>query len=269
MTAFERLARRVRHDLKPRLLTVRQTGQLTATLHRVVLEGADLEGFVSLGFDDHVKLVLPAPGAARPVLPRPGEGLPAIAGQALRDYTPRRHDAAAGTLAIDFVMHGDGPAASWAAAARPGDALGVLGPRGSFVVPAELDWHLLAGDEAALPAIARRLEELPAGTRAFVAVEVAELAAELPLPSRAQVELRWLHRHGRAPGDAAAQLAAVAGFDLPPGAGYAWAAAEAGVARALRHHLVAVRGLPPAQVKAAAYWTRDRAGSGGVVEAAA
>jgi len=83
------------------------------------------------------------------------------------------------------------------------------------------------------------------------------------------VDLRWLHRHDGGAGNPAALLAAVAGFDLPPGEGYAWVAAEAGVARALRRHLAGERGLPPAQVKAAAYWTRGRAGSGGVAEAVA
>ena len=71
----------------------------------------------------------------------------------MRDYTPRRHDAEAGTLEIDFALHEAGPATQWAEQAKVGDLLGVGGPRGSFIVPTDFDWHLLIGDDTALPAI--------------------------------------------------------------------------------------------------------------------
>src|ERR1700734_1739633 len=88
-----------------------------------------------------------------------------------RDFTPRRYAPAAGTLEIDFAIHDAGPATRWAAQAKPGDTLALGGPRGSFVIPSAYDWHLLAGDETALPAISRRLAELPAGARTVVVVE--------------------------------------------------------------------------------------------------
>jgi NADPH-dependent ferric siderophore reductase len=161
-------------------------------------------------------------------------------------------------LAIDFVLHGDGPATSWAAQARPGDFLGVGGPRGSFIVPDDFDWYLLAGDETALPAIGRRLEELPPGARTVVVVEVADAGEEQRFDARSRLDVQWLHR-----GDAAASEKsgsqsllhdAVAGLSFPPGDGYAWVAAEAATAKALRRHLVDERGLRKDRVKAAAYW---------------
>jgi len=259
-TTTERVARRVRHETRRRLLQVRDVSRVTPKMLRIVVEGDELEGFVSAAHDDHVKLFFPQPGQEKPVLPTPSpNGLVYPEGAlkpAARDYTPRRYDAVAKTLAIDFVLHGDGPAAAWAAQARPGQFLGVGGPRGSFIVPDDFDWYLLAGDETALPAIGRRLEELPAGTRALIVVEVADAGEEQHFDTRARFETHWLHRDGGAPGDRSLLPAAIAGLKLPPGDGYAWVAAEAATAKALRRHLVEERGLKKDRVKAAAYWKR-------------
>jgi len=258
--AAERTVRRVRHETKRRLLQVRDVSRLTPKMVRIVLAGDELAGFVSAAHDDHVKLFFPPPGTEQPVLPAQGPNGPVYPEGAVRpaarDYTPRRYDAAAGTLAIDFVLHGDGPATSWAAHARPGHFLGVGGPRGSFIVPDDFDWYLLAGDETALPAIARRLEELPAGTRAIAVIEVADAAEERPLASRARLDTSWLHRDGAPPGETSLLLDAVAALALPPGEGYAWVAAEAATAKSLRAHLVEARSLRKDRVKAAAYWKR-------------
>src|SRR6266568_4230449 len=78
-----------------------------------------------------------------------GSGAPVM-----RDYTPRRFDAVQRELDIEFALHGDGPAATWAAQAAPGQRVMIGGPRGSFIVPTDFDWHLLIGDETALPAVA-------------------------------------------------------------------------------------------------------------------
>ncbi len=259
----ERIARRVRHETKLRLLQVRDVSPITAKMVRITVGGAELEGFVSAAHDDHVKLFFPQPGQEKPVLPTPSpngpvypEGAPR---PAARDYTPRRYDAAANTLAIDFVLHGDGPAAAWAAQARPGQFLGVGGPRGSFIVPDDFDWYLLAGDETALPAIGRRLEELPAGTRVLVVAEVEDAGEEQRFATRARLDTLWLHRGAAAPGEKSLLQKAIADLALPPGEGYAWVAAEAATAKALRRHLVDERGLNKDRVKAAAYWKRGAA----------
>jgi NADPH-dependent ferric siderophore reductase len=253
-----RVGRRVRHETKTRLLQVRDVSHLTPKMVRVVVGGDALSGFVSASYDDHVKLFFPHPGEEKPVLPTPSpngpvypEGLPR---PAARDYTPRRYDAAANTLTLDFVLHDAGPATAWAAQARPGHFLGVGGPRGSFVIPDDFDWYLFAGDETALPAIGRRLEELPASTRVLVIAEVADKEEEQRFVSRAPVEVKWLHRNGAEAGSLLHD--AIAGLRIPLGEGYAWVAAEAATAKALRQHLVEERGLDKERVKAAAYWKR-------------
>src|SRR5262245_11770401 len=152
-----RAPRRVRHEPRRRELEVERVEKISAHMIGVTL-GGDLAGFTSLGFDDHVKLFFPA-GAA---------GADGTVETASRDYTPRRYDPAANTLDIEFVLHDAGPATRWARQVQPRQTLQIGGPRGSFIIPTNFDWHLLIGDDTALPAIPRRLAELPAGSAAVV-----------------------------------------------------------------------------------------------------
>ena len=253
---------RVRHDLRFRTLTVAAVQDLTPSLRRVVLEGPELDGFVSLGFDDHVKIfpaaegeaaVLPTLGPDGPIFPEPGP--------AMRDYTPRAFDPTTNRLTLDFVTGHGGPATEWAMAARPGATLGVGGPRGSFVVPTDYADHVLIGDETALPAIARRLEELPPQARAHAVIEVGTFADRIALDSPARATVTWAMRDGAPRGESQALLkaaeTALAGVD--PTDAYVWIAAEATAAKALRARALDL-GFSPKAMKAAGYWRLDTAG---------
>ncbi|MDJ0387596.1 siderophore-interacting protein [Roseomonas sp. E05] len=254
-TETDRTPQRVRHTVRLRPLEVLRAERLTPRMLRVTLGGAALEGFTSLGFDDHVKLFFPRPGDALPVAGAEGVSFPESAPRPpARDYTPRRYDAQAGTLAIDFALHEAGPATAWAEQAAPGQTLLVGGPRGSLVIPTAFDWHLLVGDETALPAIGRRLEELPAGSRAVVVAEVEGPEEEQTFQSAASVSVSWVHRRGAAPGRLDGLSAALAAAAFPPGAFYAWVAAESQVAKVLRRQLIAEKGAEPRWLKAAGYW---------------
>jgi len=230
---------RVRHDIKRRTLDVVAVDRIAPKMVRITLGGAALEGFTSLGFDDHVKLFFPVPGS--PDSP------------AMRDYTPRRYDAANHRLEIDFVLHGEGPASTWASQATTGQQLTIGGPRGSLIVPTDFDAYLFVGDETAWPAISRRLEELPDGAQAFVVAEVDSVADELPWTSRADVRVVWVHRDGALAGRGEALNRAVRKVQLPPGDCFMWAAGESTVMRQLRPLFVA-RGAPKEWIKAAGYW---------------
>jgi NADPH-dependent ferric siderophore reductase len=264
-----RAPQRVRHELRLRTLTVRHAERITPHCVRVTLAGDELAGFHSPGFDDHVKLILPDPATGEVPLPRLGGGGapdPQAPRPPMRDYTPRHHDAVAGTLAIDFALHDAGPATAWALQAAPGQRIGVGGPRGSMLVPLAFDGYVLAGDETALPAIARRLAELPRGTPVLALIEVDGPADEQPLPTAAGARIHWVHRAGAAPGDAGPLLAALRAQALPAGDVHAWVACETGVAKALRAHLVNERGVRPQWTKAAGYWRRGSAGAHETVE---
>ncbi|MES2070593.1 MAG: siderophore-interacting protein [Pseudomonadota bacterium] len=248
---------RVRHTLKIRVLTVLRTEPLTPHMLRITLGGADLDGFVSAAHDDHVKLFFPAPGSEQPILPVLGQQGIIATGDATkpiaRNYTPRRYDAARQELDIDFMLHGDGPASLWAAQARPGMTLGIGGPRGSLVVADDFDWYLLVGDQTALPAIARRLEELPPQARALAVIAIADADEKIRLHSNAQTEVIWLDQ-GQAANDVELFLSTLKGLALPDGEGYAWVAAELASAQAIRRYLLQERGLHKNRVHAASYW---------------
>ncbi|MBB5220301.1 NADPH-dependent ferric siderophore reductase [Amaricoccus macauensis] len=239
---------RVRHELKRRTLTVQSVAPVTPGMIRIVLADPSLADFVSAGFDDHVKLFFPN-GADDG-----GGGEPAM-----RDYTPRAFDPEACTLTLDFVLHDGGPATGWAVAARPGDELRIGGPRGSVVVSDSFDWWILVGDETALPAIGRRLEEAPRGARITTIVAVTGPEEEQEIATRADHRAIWVHRPATDATDPAPLLAALAGLDWPEGEGFVWIAAEAGIARALRSHLLDVRQHPRQWHRASGYWLEGSA----------
>ncbi len=227
-----RRVERVRHELKRRHLTVTHVEQLTPHFRRITFTDESLSDFVSASFDDHIKVFVD---------------------DARRDYTPRRFDNAARELVIEFALHGDGPAAEWAAQAAPGHTLEIGGPKGSMIVPLDYDWHLLVGDETAFPAVARRLEQLPAGARAVVILQTADAADRREFESAANVDLTWVATDAQL-------LAAVRALALPAGDGYAWCAGEASCMAALRRELVDVKGHPREAIRAAAYWKRGATG---------
>ncbi len=267
--ATEHLPHRVRHELRFRKLEVRAVRRVTPHLIRVVLGGSELAGFTSPGFDDHAKVFFPDPDTGELRLPAvgpDGPSWPEGRKPTMRDYTPRRHDAAAGTLEIDFAVHDAGPATRWAEKARPGDLLGLGGPRGSFIVPMDFDGYLLAGDDTALPAIARRLAELPAGARVLVLAEVDGPADEIAFDTRAALELKWVHRGGAEPGTGGALLEALRASALPQGDLHAWIACETSIAKALRTHLVDERGANPKWIRASGYWRRGAIATHDTVE---
>ena len=228
--------RRVRHELRRRELRVRQVERCGPGFVAVTLDGPELEGFVSMSFDDHLKLVVPG-----------ADGTPLR-----RDYTPRHFDAARQTLTLELALHGEGPASDWARRVRPGDTAVIAGPRGSMILPDGLDWQLLAGDATALPAIHRRLEELPAGADVQVLVRLDHPDDARRIHSAARLRLQWLH-------DDEAWLAALHDWAPPAGEGFVWAAGEAGLMRRARELLRTRYALPGSAMRVSAYWKRGAA----------
>ena len=243
---------RVMHEIKRRKLEVLRVVELTPRMRRITLGGPELAGFISQGSDDHVKLFFPQTVEEQAALEnlQLSAGLKGNVMPPMRDYTPRRYDLNTFELDIDFVLHGDGPAASWAAQAQPGQYLHIGGPRGSMVVPDIFDSYLLVGDETALPAIARRLEELPANRRALVVIEVENVLEEQLLNSAASVDVIWVHRD--VPGEDL--LSTVEGLKIPAGELYAWVATESALSRKVRRVLLDTHGLNEEFVKAVGYW---------------
>ncbi|MEV0393860.1 siderophore-interacting protein [Polymorphospora rubra] len=239
--------------------TVVHTEWLTPHMIRVVLGGPGLAGFSAGTYSDHyLKLLFPVPGVDYPhpfdmgVIRR---DLPREQWPRTRTYTVRRWDPTAGELTVDFVHHGDeGLAGPWAAAARPGDEVMFLGPGGAYVPGEDADWHLLAGDESALPAIAASVERLPAGAPAKVFIEVSGPDEEQKLSTYGRAEVVWLHRGDRPVG--VALVEAVRALEFPPGTVQAFVHGEAHFVKELRRLLRVERGVPKEQLSISGYWRR-------------
>ncbi|CAM3739234.1 NADPH-dependent ferric-chelate reductase [compost metagenome] len=241
---------RVNHEIKHRRLNVLRVTDLTPRMRRITLGGPELQGFASVGSDDHVKLMFACSAEEQAVLDNldfSRDGLRPT----MREYTPRRIDLAGGEMDIDFVLHGDGPASTWAAQAQVGQVLNIAGPRASLVVPDIFDSYLLIGDETAIPAIARRLEELPAGRKVVAVIEIEDAQEQQPLASAAQVEVIWVQRQQQD------LLEVVKDLPLPSGQLYTWVALEKSLMRKTKRLLIDDKGVKEDLIKAAAYWHLD------------
>ncbi len=238
---------------------VTRVEQLTPHRVRIVVGGAGLAGLDAGAYTDHyVKILFPRPGVAYPEpfdLAVIRETLPRDQQPLVRTYTVRRWRPEVPELWLDFVVHGDeGVAGPWATAARVGDPVRFMGPGGGYTPNPDAGWHLLAGDESALPAIATALERMPAGATVRAFIEVADAAEEQKLESPADAEVTWLHRDGRPVG--AALVAAVRGLTFPPGEVHAFVHGEATFVKDLRALLRVERGLPMTQLSISGYWRR-------------
>ncbi|KZM37054.1 siderophore-interacting protein [Oerskovia enterophila] len=245
------------HPLRPRLLTVAAVERIAARMVRVRLTGEDLADFVTVAPEDHVKLFLPTEPGGTPEMPEVVDDR-WVGGRHLtsRDYTVRFFDREARTLDIDLVLHEHGIAGRWAGRAQVGDLVGVLGPRGSFLVNDVFDWYVFAVDETALPAAARWLERLRADVPVTVFVEVQDEGDVLPLASAASLDVTWLFREDRAPGTTALLADAVRGTDLPAGNGFVWVAGEALSIKPLRRYLKNEVGLGRDNFDVDGYWRK-------------
>lgn len=247
-------------------LIVTSTELVTPTLRRVWFRSDDLSAFAdSVDTDRYVKLVFPKPGVTYPEPldmralrgTMPPEDLPAI-----RTYTALFPDVETGTLAIDFVVHGDeGVAGPWASAAQPGDTLMVNGPGGSYRPDLTADWHLLVGDEAAVPAIGAALAALPSDSVAHVVLLVDSADHEPSLAAPTGATFTVLHRSDGV-GEGALE-AAVRSLPWLPGRVQAFVHGEAQeVMHGVRPYLLKEKALPRGDVSVSGYWRRGRSEEG-------
>jgi NADPH-dependent ferric siderophore reductase len=221
-------------------LVVGHSASVTPKMVRLTLVGEALAGFTSPAPDDHIKVFAGEHSEER------------------RDYTPRRFNPDTNELVVDFAMHDAGPVTQWARNAKVGDPARIGGPRGSVIIPDDFDWWLLIGDETALPAIGRRIEETSVCNVTSI-VAVAGPEEEQTFVTTAAHKSHWVHRSASEADNPAPLLAALKAFVPPPGDGFIWIAAEANVARPLRQHALAEMNHPFPWIKASGYWLKGSA----------
>lgn len=230
--------------------------RLTPSMVRIVLGGDGLEDFTPIPFTDQYVNALFLPEGSPWTVPFDVEEARAGAPEGRpvgRRYTVRAWDPDARLLTIDFVVHGDvGHAGRWANHARTGDLLQLTGPSGGYAPSTTADWHLMVGDESALPAIAASMEVVRPGVpvRAIVAVDGPD--HELPLECPGEAAVQWVHRDGSHQD----LLAAVEALDPLDGEVDVFVHGEAAEVRAVRRHLVGDRGLSRDGRSISPYWRR-------------
>lgn len=262
------------------VMTVLRREQLTLHMVRLYLGGPGFDGFVPAGepanwdTDMYIKLAFDPDGS-----PYRGNDfdrkeirlLPSGEQPVLRTYTVRSIDLGAREIAVDFVVHGDeGIAGPWAARVEPGATIRFLGPGSGYRPRVDAPWHLLAADEAGLPAVAAALEALPVDAVAKVFIEVAGPEDEVALTAPTGADIVWVHRGGAAgevsddkAGDNAPLIDAVRGADWLDGEPHVFIHGEAqAVMHNLRAYVRKERGVGAANASISGYWRRGRTEEG-------
>jgi NADPH-dependent ferric siderophore reductase len=234
-----------------------RTERLTPHMVRVVLGGAGLSRFGAGDFaDQYVKILFAPDGVEYPApwdLEQIRSRFPRDQWPRQRAYTVRGWDPAHLELTLDFVVHGDeGLAGPWAARVQPGELVRFLGPGGAYTPDPAAGWHLLAGDESALPAIAVAMERMPVGAQVYAFVEVDGPEAEQKIATPDGVVPVWLHRGNRPVG--AALVEAVISLEFPSEDVHAFVHGEAGFVKELRRHLRLERAVPRERLSISGYW---------------
>jgi NADPH-dependent ferric siderophore reductase len=247
--------------------------EATSPMVRVVLGGGGFDTFTPSEFtDSYVKLVFVADDVDMARLPQPltldsFADLPAAKQPLVRTLTVRRADPVAREIAIDILVHGEhGTAGPWAAAAEPGQPVYLMGPSGAYSPDPAADWHLLAGDETALPAISVALEALPSNAIGQAFIEIAGPENEIPLTAPDGVAINWIYRGGRADlisedraGDHAPLIEAVKSAAWLPGQVHAFVHGEAqAVMYNIRPYIRKDREVDAKWASISGYWRRGR-----------
>jgi NADPH-dependent ferric siderophore reductase len=253
---------------------VLRTENLTPHIVRVVLGGSGFDTFTPNDYTDaYVKIVFVRDDVDVAALPQPltldsFNELPVEHRPTVRTYTVRNVDTERRELTIDFVVHGEhGVAGPWASAATPGQRAFLMGPSGAYAPDPAADWHLIAGDEAALPAIGAALEALPDNAVGKVFIEVAGPEDEIPLTAPDGVGVNWIYRGGRADlvpedraGDFSPLIVAVKEANWLPGQVQVFIHGEAqAVMHNLRPYIRKDRGVEAKWANSiSGYWRRGR-----------
>ena len=228
---MNKVTTRLRHEVKMRNVSVSRIEILSPNIRAITFKGESLSDFYSPSFEDHVKLIVET---------RDGAAV-------RRDYTPRKYRADTQELTLEIGIHDHGLGSDWARHARLGDAAVIAGPKGSLMIPKDYDWHLLVGDLTALPAIHRRLEELPSESKVIVRLLISEAADQRVIELGPSMELQWFTKPIEL-------IRSVKGLKVPSGIGFAWCAGEAALMSEIKTILVDEKALAPDLMKIGVYW---------------
>jgi NADPH-dependent ferric siderophore reductase len=234
----------------PRRVQVTRVQTLSPLMRRITLRGAELEGFEVNDPASYMKLIFPEPGQTEPDRPLPDGPRP----KSMRTYTPLAVRADVHEVDVDFVLHGDGPASTWAAQAQAGQVLYLMGPGPGYKLALDAPSHFLIGDDSALPAFETILAALPASAQAQLLVEVVDAAEERLLQSAAKVDTRWVARGTDNTQAGSALEAALRKNGAPTADARIYLACEAAAMRGIRRLLIEELGVDRSRIVGRGYW---------------
>lgn len=234
---------RHKFEIKRRVLTISAKEFITPKMIRITATGEDLVDFASMSPDDHLKIMVDI-----------GEDKPEM-----RDYTPRYFDIEKRMLVVDFAVHEAGPATQWAIDAKVGDELRIGGPRGSSQLTETFDWLLLIGDETALPAMGRWVEQSQENETFVTVGIVTDKAEEQTWTTKAKLDAHWAHRPSSEDTSGASAIETLKSLKRPDGKGFIWIAAEAKAARDIKSFVLNEWSHPAQFVKSSGYWVKGMA----------
>ena len=259
MSTMDQSNRLQRRLPQPRIVEVLRVTELVPHMVRLTFGGEQLEGFATKGVAEHVRIYLPDAQSGElvlPVLSPDGFAFPEDRERPVsRAYTPRQWNPRNQELDVDVVIHGDGPGSAWASSVKAGDTAVISGqPGGAYLPETHVDWYVIGGDEAALPAIGTLTEALPTSMQSYVFIEVLNKQEEQKLTSPSQMRVTWLYRNttNSSPGRKLAEAMQV--VKLPKGDGRIWVSCEAGVMRDIRKHFLDIRGIDRSMLRTQGYW---------------
>jgi NADPH-dependent ferric siderophore reductase len=236
-------------------ITVVSTAMLAPRARRVVFSGMNLPvsplpgAFLSLWFSD----------------PFADGGTERRGRSKKRTFTVRSHDPASGMMTIDFVLHGEGPASTWASTATAADTVWAGEAKGGYEVPPPGSHLVLVGDDTAIPAMGAILEAADPSVRPTVIVEVVDRRDERALTIARPIDPIWLHR-GHDPGQTGLLALNLLESLAVPDDAFWWVAGERAAILAIRDLLVDDRGIDRGHYSINAHWRlaavdpRDRDG---------
>ena len=237
----------------PRRVEVTRVEVLSPAMRRITFKGDELEGFAPETPASYIKLIFPEPGNSEPERPLPDAPRP----KAMRTYTPLAVRPDVHEVDVDFVLHGEGPASTWAGQAAVGQVIYLMGPGPGYALDTSAAQHLLIADDSALPAIENILAVLPASASVHLMVEVISADEARPLQSAAQLVTQWLprgtdHREAGLPLERALRALQT----VPPGAKI-YLACEAAAMRRIRKLLQDELGVDRQHIVGRGYWKLD------------
>lgn len=262
-TTSAALVQNLNHPVKIRKIKVIKIENLSPTFRKITFQSDELKDFITASPDDHIKVFFPNPETGHYTIPALGEkGLqwnPEEPEPIMRDYTPINYNPQTQTLELIFFLRDHGPAAMWVKQAELGQELFIAGPRGSFVVSYDFDWFMFFVDEAGLPSVYRRLQEMPKTSKGWIFASITSSAhhsLDLQSVCPPEMHIQWIANNNTL-GSSEPFIENLTQLNAPQGRGFVWIKTESLAAMQIRSFILKQNLTEVEWIKTSGYWKKQ------------